>query len=80
LTFSPWVNLQQVNRAINEAQPTNVAYADARQEVEASMIAAIQQGYTAPLGVQSGLSVKFILGNGSLASEDQRWKTTSNLR
>jgi len=80
LTFSPWINLQQINKAINEAQPTNVVYSDPRQEVQASMMAAIEQGYTAPFGVQSGLSIRYIVGNGSLASEDQRWKTTSNLR
>jgi hypothetical protein len=80
LTFSPWVNLQEIRKAINEAEPTNVAYSDPRREVEASMLAAIQQGYTAPFGVQSGLSIKYLLGNGSLASEDQRWRTASNLR
>jgi hypothetical protein len=35
---------------------------------------------TAPFGVKSGFSIGFILENGSLASKDQRWKTTSNLR
>jgi hypothetical protein len=80
LTFSPWVNLQQVNKAINAVEPTNVVYSDPRQEIEASMMAAIEQGYTAPFGVQSGFSVKYILGNGSLESEDQRWKAASNLR
>jgi hypothetical protein len=44
------------------------------------MLAAIQQGYTAPFGVQSGLSIRYFFGNGSLASEDQRWKNVSNLR
>ena len=47
---------------------------------EASMLAAVQQGYTAPFGLQSGLSIKYIFGNGSLSIEDQRWKGTSNLR
>jgi len=80
LIFSPWINLQQINRAINEAEPTNVVYTDPRQEIEASMLAAVQSGYTAPFGVQSGLSVRFLFGNGSLSLEDQRWKNTSNLR
>jgi hypothetical protein len=80
LTISPWVNLQQINKAIDEAEPCNVVYADPREEIEASMRAAIQQGYTAPFGIQSGLSIRYLFGNGSLASEDQRWKTTSNLR
>ena len=80
LIVSPWVSLQQINQAIDEAQPTNTVYADPRQEVEASMLAAVQQGYTAPFGIQSGLSIKYVFGNGSLASEDQRWKSTSNLR
>jgi hypothetical protein len=44
------------------------------------MLAAVQQGYTAPLGVQAGLSIRYVFGNGSLASEDQRWKGTSNRR
>lgn len=80
LTIAPWVSVQQINQAINEAQPTNVVYTDPRQEVEASMLAAVQQGYTAPFGVQTGLQVRYVFGNGSLASEDQRWKGTSNLR
>lgn len=78
--ISPWVNLQQINRAINEARPSNVVYADPRQEIEASMLAAVQQGYTAPFGVQAGLSIRFVLGNGSLSIEDQRWRNVSNLR
>ena len=44
------------------------------------MLAAVQQGYTAPFGIQAGLSVKYVFGNGSLSIEDQRWKGTSNLR
>jgi hypothetical protein len=80
LLVSPWINLQQINKATDQPQPTNVVYSDPKKEVEASMLAAIQQGYTAPFGVQSGLSVRFLFGNGSLASEDQRWKGVSNLR
>jgi len=80
LTISPWMNLQQINKAIDEAEPTNTVYADPKQEIEASMLAAVQQGYTAPFGVQSGLSIRYLFGNGSLASEDQRWKNVSNLR
>jgi hypothetical protein len=80
LTFSPWVSVQQINQAINEAQPVNVVYTDPRQEIEASMLAAVQQGYTAPFGIQAGLTIRYLFGNGSLASEDQRWKNTSNLR
>lgn len=80
LAISPWISLQQVNRAINEAEPSNVVYTDPRQEIEASMLAAVERGYTAPLGVQSGLSVRYLFGNGSLSSEDQRWKNASNLR
>lgn len=80
LTVAPWVNVQQINRAINEAQPSTVVYSDPKQEIEASMLAAIQEGYTAPLGVQSGLTIRYLFGNGSLASEDQRWKNVSNLR
>jgi hypothetical protein len=78
--LSPWVWLQQINKAIDEAQPTNVSNLDKVQEVEASMRAAVQQGYTAPFGVLAGLSVRYLFGNGSLASEDQRWKGVSNLR
>jgi hypothetical protein len=80
LTVSPWVNLQQINQAIDEAAPTTLAYADPREEIEASMRAAIEQGYTAPFGIQSGLSIRYLFGNGSLSSEDQRWKSASNLR
>ncbi|HXX65635.1 MAG TPA: hypothetical protein VEK07_00540 [Polyangiaceae bacterium] len=80
LTISPWISLQQINRAINEAEPSTVVYTDPRQEIEASMLAAVQQGYTAPFGVQSGLSIRYMFGNGSLSSEDQRWKNASNLR
>lgn len=80
LLVSPWVSLQQINRAIDEARPSNVVYADPRREIEASMLAAVQQGYTAPFGVQAGLSIRFVLGNGSLNIEDQRWRNASNLR
>ncbi|HEY2515745.1 MAG TPA: hypothetical protein VGI39_32975 [Polyangiaceae bacterium] len=80
LTIAPWVNLQEINKAINAAEPNTVAYTDPRQEVEASMAAAIEQGYTAPFGIQSGVSVRFLVGNGSLNSEDQRWRGASNLR
>jgi len=80
LTISPWVNVQQINQAINEAMPITATFSDPRAEIQASMLAAIQQGYTAPLSVQSGLSIKFLIGNGSLNSEDQRWKGVSNLR
>jgi hypothetical protein len=79
-TLSPWVSLQQINKAINEAQPTSVVYADPRQEIEASMLAAVQQGYTSPFGIQSGLTVKYLFGNGALSSEDQHWKNASSLR
>jgi hypothetical protein len=64
----------------NEAQPTTTVYSDPRQEEEANMLAAVQQGYTAPFGIHAGLSNKYLFGNGSLAIEDQRWKGTSNLR
>jgi hypothetical protein len=80
LTISPWFGLQQINRAINEAEPTNAVYVDSRQEIEASMLAAAHQGYTAPFGIQSGLSIRYLFGNGSLSSEDQRWKNATNLR
>jgi hypothetical protein len=80
LLIAPWMNVQGINKAINEGQASTAVYSDPKQEVEASMLAAIQQGYTAPLGVQSGLSVRYLFGNGSLASEDQRWKNVSNLR
>lgn len=77
---SPWVTLQQINKAINEGQPTNTVYEDPRQEIEASMLAAVQQGYTAPFGIQAGLWIRYLFGNGSLSLEDQRWKAASNLR
>ncbi len=80
LTLSPWVNLQEIHEAINEARPVTTVYADPRAEIEASMRAAVQQGFTAPFGVQSGFSVRYVFGNGSLSSEDQRWKGVSNLR
>jgi hypothetical protein len=79
-TFSPWVSVQQINQAINEARPSDVVYSDPRQEIEASMLAAVQQGYTAPFGMQAGVTIRYLFGNGSLASEDQRWKNVSNLR
>jgi hypothetical protein len=77
---SPWVVLQQINKAINEGKPTNTVYKDPRQEIEASMLAAVQQGYTAPFGIQAGLWMRYLFGNGSLNLEDQRWKAASNLR
>lgn len=80
LIVSPWISVQQVNQAIDEARPTSTVYTDPRQEVEASMLAAIQQGYTAPFGIQTGLSLRYLFGNGSLSIEDQRWKGTSSLR
>lgn len=80
LSVAPWVNIQQINKAVNEAQPSTVVYSDPKEEIEASMLAAIEEGYTAPLGVQSGLTIRYLFGNGSLASEDQRWKNISNLR
>jgi hypothetical protein len=80
LILSPWFNVQSVNKATNEAKPTSTVYADPRQEVEASMRASVQQSYISPFGLQSGLSVRYLFGNGSLSSEDQRWKGTSNLR
>ncbi len=78
--IQPWVSLQEINKAINEALPQNITYTDPKEEIEASMRAAVEQGYTAPFGVQSGLSVKYVFGNGSLASEDQRWRAVSSLR
>jgi hypothetical protein len=78
--LNPWANLQQINLASNEAQPNDTVYSDPRQEVVASMLAAVQQGYTAPFGIQAGLSIKYLFGNGSLSSEDQRWKNANNLR
>ncbi len=80
LSVSPWVNLQQVSQAINEAEPASIDSTDPRQEVEASMLAAVQQGYTATFGIQAGLSIRYMFGNGSLAVGDQRWKGASNLR
>jgi hypothetical protein len=77
---SPWVSLKQINKATNEAKPTTTVFADPRQEIEASMLAAVQQAYTAPFGIQTGFSVRYLFGNGSLATEDQRWKNASNLR
>jgi hypothetical protein len=79
-TFSPWVGVQQINKAINQAEPSNVTYADPRQEIEASLLSAAQGAYTAPFGVQSGLSLRYLFGNGSLSLEDQRWRGASNLR
>ena len=80
LSLSLWANLQQVNRAINEAAPTSVVYSDPRQEIEASMRSAILQGFTAPFSIMTGLNVSYVFGNGSLSAEDQRWKGASNLR
>jgi len=80
LIVAPWAYVQQTHQAINEARPTTTVYSDPRQEVQASMLAAVQQGYTAPFGIQAGLSIKYLFGNGSLSIEDQRWKGTSNLR
>ena len=80
LTISPAVYVQQVNSAINQAQTSSVVYTDPRREIEASMLAAARQVYTSPLAVQSSLVVRYFLGNGSLSSEDQRWKNATNLR
>ena len=80
LSVSVWANLQEINKAINEAEPSTSSYSTPQEEIEASLLAAAQQGYTAPLGVQGGLSIKYVFGNGSLALEDQRWRNTSNLR
>jgi hypothetical protein len=78
--ISPWVALQEINKAINEAEPSNVTFTDPKAVIEESMRSAVEQGYTAPFGIQSGLTVKYILGNGSLASEDQRWRSVTALR
>jgi hypothetical protein len=80
LTISPWVSIQEIIQAINEGQPSNIVYTNPQQEIEASMRAAVEQGYTAPFGIQSGLTLKYIFGNGSLATEDQRWKAVTSLR
>jgi len=80
LLVSPWINLQQINKALDEAAPVTTVYANPQQELEASLLATVQSGYTAPFGVQSGLTLRYVFGNGSLATEDQRWKGTSNLR
>jgi hypothetical protein len=80
LLVSPWISAQAIEQPLNAAQPTTVSFSDPRQEVEASMRAAIQQTFTSPFGIQSGLSIRYSFGNGSLNSEDQRWKGTSNLR
>jgi hypothetical protein len=80
LTVSPWVILQQINKAINEGQPATTVNPNQVQEIEASMLAAVQEGYTAPLGIQAGLWIRYLFGNGSLSLEDQRWKAASNLR
>ena len=80
LVLSPWVYVQQIDQAINEAKPSTTVLTDPRLEEEADLLAAVQQGYTAPFGISGGLSIKYIFGNGSLAIEDQRWKGTSNLR
>jgi hypothetical protein len=78
--LSPWMNLQQINQAINETAPSTTVYATARDEIRASMLATARSGYTAPFGIQSGFAIRYLFGNGSLASEDQRWKNVSNLR
>ncbi|HEY1958547.1 MAG TPA: DUF481 domain-containing protein [Polyangiaceae bacterium] len=78
--ISPWVSIQEIVKAIDEAQSMNVSYTDPKSEIEESMRAAVQQGYTAPFGVQSGLTIKYVFGNGSLASEDQRWRGVTSLR
>ena len=80
VTLSPWVTVQQINKAIDEAMPVTAVYSDPRDEIRASMIAGVQQGYTAPFSVQSGLTLRYLFGNGTLDSEDQRWKNVSNLR
>ncbi len=80
LTLSPWITVQQINQAINQSQPATSAYTDPKQEIVASMLSAVQQGYTAPFSVQSGLTLRYLFGNGSLASQDQRWMDVSNLR
>ena len=80
LVIAPWVSLQETVKAINEAEPAPTTFTDPKQEVEASMRAAVEEGYTAPFGIQSGLTLKYIFGNGSLASEDQRWKNATALR
>jgi len=80
ITLSPWITVQQINQAINQSQPTTAAFTDPKQEIVASMLAAVQQGYTAPFSVQSGLTLRYLFGNGTLDSEDQRWKDVSNLR
>lgn len=43
LLVAPWVYVQQTNQAINEPQPTTTVYSDPQQEVQASMLAAVQQ-------------------------------------
>jgi hypothetical protein len=80
VTIAPWFIVQQVNKAINEAQPVAQAYTVPRQEVEASMRAAVQRSFTSPLSIRSGLSIRYVFGNGSLNFEDQRWRNATHLR
>jgi hypothetical protein len=80
LVVSPSLSVQETNRAINEAAPTDVSTVDPKSAIEASMLAAIRRGYTSPLNIQSTLTISYLFGNGSFASEDQRWKRVSNLR
>ena len=80
VTLSPWLTFQQINKAIDEAMPVTAVYSDPRDEIRASMIAGVEQGYTAPFGIQSGLTLRYLFGNGTLDSEDQRWRDVSNLR
>jgi hypothetical protein len=80
VTIAPWFIIQQVKKAINEAQPASDPYTDPRQEIEASMRAAVQRGFTSPLSIRSGISIRYVFGNGSLDAEDQRWKYATNLR
>ena len=80
VTIAPWFTIQQVHKAINEAQPISNPYSNPRQEIEASMRAAVQRGFTSPLSIRSGVSIRYVFGNGSLNAEDQRWKYATNLR
>jgi hypothetical protein len=78
--ITPFLSVQETYKAINEAEPTNGVYADPREEIEASMLAAIRRGYTAPLNIQSTLTLGYLFGNGSLSTEDQRWRRASSLK
>lgn len=40
----------------------DMLYSNPKQEVEASMLAAVRRGYTAPFGVQSGLGIRYLFG------------------